>query len=123
MCGGFFGSEFHKLGKALGVAGDPLGKKIGGSIDKNNIVERKKRLANEEIAAADARSASDRAADLAEQTSNNQALQAEAVAMRRRKAAQSLLAAAGPNAAVDEQMAGQSNLSRGRAYGIRSSLG
>lgn len=106
MCGGFLGDVIGK--------GDPIFK-------ENNPVARKKRQADEAMAQADADKAAGNAADLAGRTLNNQALQAEAVAARRRKSAQSLLAASGPNAQIDG-MDG-SNLSRGRAYGVRSSLG
>lgn len=107
MCGGFIGDVLGKV--------DPI-------FNKNNPVERKKRIADEQMQEADRKAAEAKAGDLAAQTSNNQALQAEAVASRRRKAAQSLLGSAGPNAAVDDVVAG-SNLSRGRAYAVRSSLG
>ena len=105
MCGGFVG-DF--LGKT-----DPI-------FNKNNPQERKQRKEAEAISAQDKQAADNQAADLAAQTNNNQAVQAEAVAGRRRKAAQSLLGQGSPGR---DDAYGNSTLARAGATGVRATLG
>lgn len=102
MCGGFVGEQLANI--------DPI-------FNANNPHERRQRLESEQIAQADRRVEINKQQDLADQTTGNQAVQAEAVATRRRKAAQSLLGAGGPS---DETFDGSSTLARGRATGVRS---
>lgn len=107
MCGGFFGDWLGKV--------DPI-------FNKNNPVERAKRQAQEKIDQDNKDAADAKAAEVATATSNNQTLQAESVATRRRKAAQSLLAKANPQSDVDD-VANGTVMGRGQAYATRPSLG
>ena len=84
---------------------------------KNDPIQRRRRQANDASSEADLQALEATQATQAGLISSNQAVQAEAVATRRRKAAQSLLAANGPNAEIDDL--GRSTLARGRAYGAR----
>lgn len=131
------GGFFKTVGKAadpinaMGLqALNPTGKKVDTMIRKDNPISRGKRQAGEaeaQMISDEERKANEAQAQLlSTEQNNNQTLQAETVALRRRKAAQSLLRL-GSGARPDEEgsVAGNSNLARGAAYGIRqgSALG
>lgn len=140
--GGFIGSVVHSIGDAISSGGsaaidapntallNPLsneGKKLDTAVRKDNPISRAKRKAGEAeaqmIADEDRKAAEANAALLSTEQNNNQTLQAETVALRRRKAAQSLLRL-GSGARPDEEgsVAGNSNLARGAAYGVRQGV-
>lgn len=106
MCGGF-------IGKLL--SNDPIG---GHFFKKTNPVDRAKRQAAEQMAEQTKQDAAEKNAALLQQTNDNQVLQADQVAMRRRKAAQSLLGRAGART-VPGSDEGQADMVQGRAYGQR----
>lgn len=128
MCGGIniggaLSHAFSSGSKALATVATGGLNEVASVAERNNPVARKKRLADEALTAQNQASADAQSSDAALQVRNNQALQAEAVATRRRRAAQSLLRQGNPALDMTDGSAGPSNLARGQAYSVRPSLG